>query len=201
MRVVRLIIQQPILLTTKFTTMKKSIFPAAALLVAALISGHLYAQDSKGRTDLAVTQPANANASAAASDASSANMAASLVSTRAIKDFKSRFTTVADEQWSRMEKGFCATFTKDGFKTRAYYNAKGRWEASLKYCDETQLPHFARDVVKRTYYDLTITFVAIVEVPDHIAYLVHLEDKKTLLIVRVNEDGEMDVLNDYIKAN
>jgi hypothetical protein len=43
--------------------------------------------------------------------------------------------------------------------------------------------------------------VNIIEVPDHTAYLVHLEDKNSLKIVRVNQDGEMDVLTDLTKVN
>jgi hypothetical protein len=183
--------------------MKKTTFRVAAFLSAALISGHLYAQDTKAQADLAGNQPAHTNASATASPGTSLahEAAASTISVRAIKDFKGRFTKAADERWSLLDKGFCAYFTQDGIKVRAYYDTKGHWQASLRYCNEFQIPHFIRDIVKRTYYDLAITFVNIVEVPEHTVYLVHLEDKNTLKIVRVNEDGEMDVLNDYIKSN
>ena len=179
--------------------MKKTPILAAALLSAALISGHLSAQQSKSRVNLSATQSVNTSATAS-SGATLANAAAvSTISVRAIKDFRSRFTKVADEQWSQIDRGFCAYCTKDGIKTRVYYDLRGHWQASLKYCDESQLPHFIRDVVKRTYYDFAITFVNIIEVPDHKVYLVHLEDKKTLKIVRVNEEGEMDVMNEFEK--
>ena len=181
--------------------MKNAPFLLAALLSAALISGHLYAQDTITQRDLAGTQPVHVYASAPASSGTSLahEAAVSTISVRAIKDFKERFTKVADERWFLMDKGFSAYFTQDGIKVRAYYDARGYWQASLKDCDEFQIPHFIRDVVKRTYYDLAITFVNIIEVPDHKAYVVHLEDKKTLKIVRVNEEGEMDVMNDLTK--
>ena len=184
--------------------MKKTPILAAALLSAAFISGHLSAQESKSRVNLAATQSATTSATASSGAASSgaaiANEAAvSTISVRAIKDFKGRFTKVADERWFLMDKGFCAYFTQDGLKVRTYYDTRGRWKASLKYCNEFQIPHFIRDVVKRTYYDLAITFVNIVEVPEHTVYLVHLEDKTSLKIVRVNEEGEMDVLNEFTK--
>jgi hypothetical protein len=181
--------------------MKNTPFLLAAFLSAALISGHLYAQDTIAQRDVAAIQPVHVNASATASSGTSLahEAAVSAISVRAIKDFKGRFTKVADERWFLMDKGFCAYFSQDGLQVRAYYDARGYWQASLKYCDEFQIPHFIRDVVKRTYYDLAITFVNIVEVPDHKAYLVHLEDKKTLKIVRVNEEGEMDVMNEFTK--
>jgi len=182
--------------------MKKTPFFLAAVLSAALISGNLYAQNSIAQKDLAGTQPVHAtDLDTASSNASPAHDAAvSSINVRAIKDFKGRFNKATDERWCRLEKGFCASFIQDGLKVRAYYDTRGHWQASLTYCDEFQLPHFIRDIVKRTWYDLAITVVNIVEVPEHKAYLVHLEDKYTLKIVRVSEDGEMDVLNDYIKT-
>jgi hypothetical protein len=203
MQMARLILQQ-IYLTTKSTKMKKILFLVAALLPAVLITDRLYAQDGKDRTDMATTQPVIAKVASTESSSGAPVVhaaAVSSISVRAIKDFKSRFLKVADEQWYPIYKGFCAYFTKDGFKTRAYYDVRGHWQASLTYCDESKLPHFIRDVVKRTYYDLAITFVDIVEVPDHKVYLVHLEDSKTLKIVRVNEEGEMDVRSDFVKTN
>ena len=181
--------------------MKKTSFLTAALVGAALISGNLYAQVGKARSDLAINKTI-LRPDTASSDASVARAAAvSTISLRAIKDFRSRFTNVTEEKWSRIDGGFLAFCIKDGFQVRSYYNRGGSWQASVKCCDESQLPFFIRDVVKRTYYDLAITVVNIVEVPEHKAYVVHLEDKKTLKIVRVNEDGDMDVLNDFTKSN
>jgi len=130
--------------------MKQTIFPVAVLLSAALISGQTYAQENKGQTDLAAARTSNAASPAIASTGATLPhpAAASSISIRAIKDFRSRFTKVAGEQWSVLDKGFCVWFSKDGVKVRAYYNSRGDWQASLKYCNESQLPHFVRDVVK-----------------------------------------------------
>jgi hypothetical protein len=181
--------------------MKRATLLAAASLSAALISGHLYAQGNKTQEDLAINQSRIAPAAVSSGAAINDKVAVSTLSARAIKDFKSRFTKVTNESWGRSDKGICVNFTNDGFSTLAYYDRRGHWLASMKTCGESQLPHFIRDVVKRTYYDFTITCVNIIEVPDHSAYVVHLEDQKTFRIVRVTEDGEMDTLNEYVKQN
>jgi len=181
--------------------MKKAYFFAGPLLSLVLTTGYLYAQDSTARADLVAIQPANPVSSTQLSSAASVALgnAATKFTARASKDLRSRFTKVAGEQWSFTKKGFCAYFATNGSPTRVYYDARGRWQGSLKYCDEFQLPHAIRDVVKRTYYDFAITVAITVEVPGHIAYIVYLEDKNTLKIVRVGEDGEMDVMDDFIK--
>jgi len=183
--------------------MKKTTILAGCLLSGALINGQLHAQDSMAGSNVAANQPVKAISPAAAtSDASPLHGAAlSKTAMRAIKDFKSRFTKAVDEQWSQTNQGSSVYFTSNGFKTRAYYDLRGNWQGSMKYCNESQLPYSIRDVIKRTYYDLAITTVIICEVPSHVAYIVDLEDPKTLKVVRVGEDGEMDVLQDLTKSN
>ncbi len=183
--------------------MKKQTILVAAILSAALITGRLHAQDDQARTDVSLNRPAKAAIGLPATGSATPENnigAASTISTRAIKDFRSRYTKIADEQWSRIDKGFAASFTKDGFKVRAYYDRKGNWLASLKYCTEFQLPHYIRDLVKREYYDFAITQVLEVSVPDHTAWLLNVEDKDTFKVVRINDEGDMDVVHDYKKA-
>jgi hypothetical protein len=183
--------------------MKKTIHLfAVGCMSAAMISGHVWAQDTKNQAGLASAPTANAHAVAAPSNGSFTNTAGvSTISLHAIKDFKGRFTNAKDEQWYSMKTGFLAYFTQDGFRERACYDKKGRWQYSLKYWNESKLPPDIRAVVKRTYYDFAITLVEIVEIPGHMVYLVHLDDEKNHKIVRVSEEGEMDVLEEFSKAN
>lgn len=182
--------------------MKKQTILAAAILSAALITGRLHAQDASARNDVSSARPTIPGYGLPYTNAPAPEdiAAASTISTRAIKDFRTRYTKIADEQWSRFEKGFAAYFTKDGFKVRAYYDRRGNWLASLKYCNESQLPHFIRDIVKREYYDFTITQVLEISVPEHTAWLLNVEDKDTFKVVRINDEGDMDLLHDYVKA-
>ncbi len=169
--------------------MKKTIFFAVALC-AALISGRLYAQE-------------DVNASPVASPGVSGYhpAAVSSISVRAIKDFKWRYTKISDEQWTTLDKGVCVVFSKDSARTRVFYDKKGRWQASVTYCDEKKLPFYVRDMVRKANYDLPITCVNILEVPDGIVYLVHVEDAKQCKIIRVTQDGDMDVLSEFFKSN
>lgn len=181
--------------------MKKAAILTGSLLSAALITGALRAQDTKARTDLVASSTTRVNPAASASAGGAFAPASSKIAARAVKDLRSRFTNVTDEQWSYSRTGSWVYFTSGGFRTRSYYDARGHWQASIKYCGQAQLPHFIRDIVRRTYYDLAITGVVVVDVPDHTAYVVDLEDATTLKIIRVNDEGEMDLMHDYIKSN
>lgn len=183
--------------------MKKTILLLAAGCVsAALISGHVLGQGTGNQANPADTPLSNTVALVAHPKSSFANTAAAnTISANAIKDFKGRFNSVSNEHWYSLRTGYMVYFMEDGFGERAYYDKKGRWEYSLRYCDENKLPRDVRATVKRTYYDFAITVAQIIEIPDHMVYLIHLDDAKTHKIVRVSEDGEMEVLQEYSKSN
>ena len=181
--------------------MKKSILLlAVGCASAALISGHIYAQDTRTQDALAGTPTATSRALTAPAHGSIANTEdVSTINLHAIKDFKERFTNVKDEHWYSVKAGFQVYFMENGFKVRAHYDKKGRWQSSFKYCDESILPRDTRAMVRSTYYDFTITLVQIIEIPGHMVYLIHLDDEKSNKIVRVSEEGEMDVLQEFQK--
>jgi hypothetical protein len=183
--------------------MKKTIL-FTVVLSAAFISGRLYAQDDKARTDVAATHSVDVNGTSAAASAGASGYhpaAVSSINVRAIKDFKWRYTKAADEQWSVLDRGVSVVFSKDSARTRVFYDDKGHWQASVTYCNEWKLPYFVRDMVRRANYDLPITSVNILEVPEHTVYLVHVEDAKFCRIIRVTEEGDMDVLSEFYKSN
>ncbi|SRR5260221_7233991 len=183
--------------------MKKSIFLfAAGCVSAAILSGHVLAQDIKNPADLASARAniKSAPAAVASNNSLENTLGASAISLHALKDFKGRFANAKDEKWFSTKGGFLAYFIQDGFKGRSYYGKKGGWLYSLIFCDEKKLPRDIRAVVKSSYYDFAITVVEIVEIPDHLVYLVHLEDATDIKIVRVSGDGEMDVFQEFKKS-
>jgi hypothetical protein len=179
--------------------MKKTILLlAAGCLSATLISGRATAQDTRNQDALAGAPTAKAHSLVPASNGSFATAAdAGTVSGLALKDFKGRFNKGRDEQWYPTKTGFEVAFKQDGYTNRAYYNRKGKWQCAFTFYNEDRLPRDIRDIVKRSYYDFAIIVVEVIEIPDHKAYFVHLEDKTTHIIVRVSEEGEMDVYSEF----
>jgi len=183
--------------------MKKTIHLLTAGCVSALlISGHAYAQDTRNQDAVAGAQTANAHSLVPASNGSFANAAAaSTAGVQALKDFKGRFKDGRDEQWYPLKTGFEVSFKQEGYVNRAFYDKKGRWQGALTFCNEDGLPRDIRAIVKVSYWDFAITVVEIAEIPDHKVYFVHLEDKQRIIIVRVSEEGEMDVQTELSKPS
>jgi len=124
---------------------------------------------------------------------------AKTINAKAIKDFQTRYAGAENAMWFSDKNGFVSYFVKDGFGDRVFYDKKGHWEYSLLFFNEDKLPHDVRAAVKSTYYDLNITMVEEVQTPDSRVFICHLEDKATIKILKVNDEGEMEILQDLIK--
>jgi len=122
------------------------------------------------------------------------------VNTRALKDFTKSFKGAENVSWFAMKDGFIACFKDDGVESKAYYDQKGRWTATIRTYKEDKLPRDVRKQVKSTYYDYAINQINEVKVGEITAYLVRIEDEETFKTIRVI-DGEMDVYEDYKKAH
>ena len=121
------------------------------------------------------------------------------INARALKDFTKSFKNADNVNWFEMKDGFVAKFKNDGVETKAFYDHKGRWSATIRTYGEDKLPQDVRKLVKSTYYDYSIYIVNEVTVGDKTAFLVQIQDEKTLKTIRV-VDGEMDVYEDHIKG-
>ena len=121
------------------------------------------------------------------------------INAKAIKDFQGRFNGASNTMWFTDDNGFVSYFVKDGYGNRAFYDKKGRWQYSLLFYGEDKLPRDIRATVKSTYFDFAITLVEEVQTTEGMAYLIHVEDKSNIKILRVSKDGEMDIMQELTK--
>jgi len=121
------------------------------------------------------------------------------INTNALKEFKKSFKDADKTNWSEIQHGFLAKFKTNGVQTRAFYDPKGRWTATIRTYSQDKLPGEVRKLVRSNYYDYSIYVVNEVIVGDKTAYLVSIEDGESIKTIRVTED-EMDVYEDFKKS-
>jgi hypothetical protein len=121
------------------------------------------------------------------------------VNARALKDFQIRFNDVTKVRWFSDNNGFISYFNKDGFNNRAFYDKNGRWQYSLVYYTEDKLPKDIRSTVRSRYFDFSIYMVEEVQTTYGSAFVVYLEDKTKLKILKVSPEGEMETMVDMVK--
>jgi hypothetical protein len=119
---------------------------------------------------------------------------------KAIRDFQTRFQKVENVMWFSDHNGYMSYFMKNGYWNRVFYDKKGHWQFSLILYAEDQLPVDLRASVKARYFDFAITLIEEVQTNDGMVYIVHLEDKSNIKILRLSKDAEMEILQEMTKA-
>src|SRR5450432_188977 len=118
----------------------------------------------------------------------------------AVRDFLDRFDKVDNALWFLTAKGgFEAYFIQDGYGERVMYDKYGGWQSSLITYKEDKLPRDISTEVKSSYFDMDITLVEEVQTMEGVEYVLNLEDKSNIKVIKVNKEGVMEVLQDLNK--
>jgi hypothetical protein len=120
-----------------------------------------------------------------------------LVRPKALHDFDKTFKTSAVD-WYVIKKGFMARFTKEDIQHRIIYTSKGNRFATFRYYNEGQLNPGVRNLVKTVWHDATINNITEVNFAGKTAYLVNIEDKTSIKIIKVVND-DMEVYHEIFK--
>jgi hypothetical protein len=121
-----------------------------------------------------------------------------LVSSKALNAFREMYKGVSDIQWFELDDKFLVKFKKDNRENSALFNAKGMHIYTISYGSEKHIPSEIRQRIRSTYFDFQITLVAEVNSMGKTAWIVKLEDKKSIIIVKVVDD-EMEETENFLK--
>ncbi|MEO6550636.1 MAG: hypothetical protein ABIN94_21705 [Ferruginibacter sp.] len=177
--------------------MKKLLFALIATSLATLaISDGAYAQNTVSNEAIEPQVQKNFNGDKTILPATQQHVAmANAISPKALKNFTKSFKGVSGESWEKIDHGYSAKFASNGVNTRLYYDAQGNWSGSLKGYTEDKMARDLRSIVKREYYDYTITYVQeaqTIESNGIPTYIIHVEDKDYIKLLRIY-DGQMSI--------
>jgi len=101
---------------------------------------------------------------------------------------------------SKSNKGYVVHTVIDGRPSATAYNKNGKWVYTIQQYNVNNIDENIVDRVKSVYYKYDITGIQKVEQPGQDAvYFVHLEDRKSIKIVRLTND-EMELIEDLVKG-
>lgn len=116
------------------------------------------------------------------------------INTKAARDFLRRYEQAIDPNWYKVTGGYIVKFMLNNILHRAAYTNPGEWLYTILYYKEKTMSKAIRDIVKRVYYDYSITQIEEIQAPGKpVVYIVHMEDAATWRNVQVCE-GEMETV-------
>lgn len=122
-----------------------------------------------------------------------------------IKTFNTSFPKAERVNWYEMPKAWVVNFVIDGIRSRIVYLKDGRGSEFTRYYFESNLPFMIRSKVKNAYPNKKIFGVVEVSVltengTSRIEYFVKLEDEKTWMTVKSDNEGNLSITEKYRKA-
>lgn len=182
--------------------MKKiQINSVAAFLLASIVAGTAYSQDSIG--DLARNKEKttiNRNGQPAQNGAQEYEVPASRneISAKAQRNFLKNYKDATGAEWKKVSTGFVVTFKQQDTKTSVFYTRNGIVDCTINYYSADKLPENVRHLVKTNFYDYEIGFVTEVNKNGITSYLVKIEDSTSIKTVKVI-GGEWEVVEELRK--
>ncbi|HEY6975011.1 MAG TPA: hypothetical protein VH396_01910 [Chitinophagaceae bacterium] len=172
---------------------------AATVMAAVMLIQHADAQTVQGSSSAGFAVGSSISAVDNITGEQKNNNALSGIHPRAVKDFQKSFKGITNEEWSKIDGGYIASFTQDSVQTRVDYNGRGARQHTILYYGEKKLPREVRNMVKSVYYDYTILNVVEIRLDDQPIYMVYMQDETHLKTIRVH-DGEMQQVQNYIRG-
>ena len=69
-----------------------------------------------------------------------------------------------------------------------------QWKYSLIFYNEFKLPTDLRAALKSTYLDMEIKQVEEVQTPDNVTYIVMLQDRSSIKVLKISQEGEVKII-------
>jgi hypothetical protein len=122
-----------------------------------------------------------------------------------IKVFSSSFPKAEQIHWYEMQKAWVVNFVADGIRSRVMYLKDGKATEFTRYYFEQNLPFVIRSKVKEAYPNKSIFGVIEVSIltetgASRLEYFIKLEDAKSWMTVKSDNDGNLTIEEKYKKA-
>ena len=115
------------------------------------------------------------------------------------QSFEQSFPNAEHVTWSDDPDGYTVSFTIKSVLTRISYDKKGKFTGSLRNYSEQMLPFYITNLLTQKYPGDKIFGVTEITSPDDINYFVKLEGSKNWITVRIDNDGNIMVVEKYRK--
>jgi len=172
--------------------MKRSFFLAASFILvagASTVNAQL--------ANYTVTAP---NLTENATDANNKSASVAGVNTAVTESFSKNFPGVSNVTMSKADKTTWGYFKQDDIPVRVSYNEKGKLLYTIRYYNGSQVLPSVQNALTREGFTLPITHVTEIKTRYSTFNLVKMEDKNSIITVRVSPNAEVSVVEELNKG-
>ncbi|HEX6182209.1 MAG TPA: hypothetical protein VFZ47_13240 [Chitinophagaceae bacterium] len=122
------------------------------------------------------------------------------VNEKVLRAFQETFPIVNEVKWKEYANYYTVSFKQHSIQTEVRYDKDGNFLSSLRYYKEDMLPLSVLHQIKKKYSTKSIFGVTELIVGSDVAYFIKLEDEKTWLTVKADQQGNLSVYEKLRKS-
>ena len=122
------------------------------------------------------------------------------VNEKVLKAFNETFPAVVEVKWKEYDNYYTVSFRQHSIQSEVRYDKDGNFLSSLRYYKEDMLPLSVLHNLKKKYPTKSIFGVTELIVGTDVAYFVKLEDAKTWLTIKADQQGNLTVYEKLRKS-
>lgn len=122
------------------------------------------------------------------------------VNEKVLRSFQETFPVVNDVKWKEYDTYYTVSFKQHTIQSEVRYDKEGNFLSSLRYYKEDMLPLSVLHQLKKKYSKKSIFGVTELIVGTDVAYFVKLEDEKTWLTIKSDQQGNLSVYEKLKKS-
>ena len=119
---------------------------------------------------------------------------------KVLKAFNETFSTAVEVRWEEFPKYFAVSFVSGGIRAKVNYDKEGNMISSLRYYNPQLLPLYILNKVSQENSKKKLFGVTEVTYGGVIAYYIKLEDKTNWYTLKVDPDGNSQMVEKYKKV-
>ena len=122
------------------------------------------------------------------------------VNEKVLRAFQETFPVVNEVKWKEYSNYYTVSFKQHNIQSEVRYDKEGNFLSSLRYYQEDMLPLSVLHQIKKKYSKKTIFGITELIVGTDVAYFVKLEDEKSWLTVKADQQGNLSVYEKLRKS-
>ena len=122
------------------------------------------------------------------------------VNEKVLRAFQETFPVVNEVKWKEYSNYYTVSFKQHNIQSEVRYDKDGNFLSSLRYYQEDMLPLSVLHQIKKKYSKKTIFGITELIVGTDVAYFVKLEDEKSWLTIKADQQGNLSVYEKLRKS-
>jgi hypothetical protein len=122
------------------------------------------------------------------------------VNEKIVRNFKEIYPNAIQVRWVEYPETYVVYFEENGIKVNIIYNKDGSFVSSERYYKEEYLPYYLLAEIRKKYPSKTVYGVSELTSPGMISYFIKLEDAKSWITIKMDSEGNSNVVEKFNKA-